>query len=257
MAPPKPDAPANRFPQSSSQHGSEMVTVEVGTGQEMQAFTIHKNLLSQASEYFDRALNGNFIESYGLIRLPRHAPEAFELVYQWLYTGQKSHPKNLLQRDPRFPSLTQYKNTFITPLDRFMIFWTHLFKLADETMVDEIKLFAYESLIAEISPSTKVLGWEIDSHLLQLAWGTETPQPVLQDLFAYMGAYILLQSNTFHIDGWRKSFKNYPGFAAMVLDRVAVQACKRTNGQSMTHRSVEYAVEKVFGKSSTAEASHD
>jgi hypothetical protein len=231
-----------------------MVTVEVGTGQEMQAFTIHRNLLSQASEYFDRALNGNFIESHGLIRLPRHAPEAFELVYQWLYTGQKVRPTNLISKDPS--RLTKYEDSFLLLTGRFMIFWTHLFRLADETMIDEIKVFAYEGLIAEIS-SPIFCSPDITTHLLQLAYGTETPQPVLQTLFAGIGAYNLLTRDGDFISIWRSLFKTYPGFAAMVLDRIAVVGCTLDARQQMAHPSVDYSVEKVFGHSSPAKASNN
>jgi hypothetical protein len=75
------------FPLSAAEQGSEITTVNVGTGLDLQTFKIHKNLLCKASKCFDGALNDGFMESSGNINLPSDHPVAFEVLYQWLYSG--------------------------------------------------------------------------------------------------------------------------------------------------------------------------
>jgi hypothetical protein len=55
-------------------------------------FTIHKSLLCNALKYFDSALNDGFEETTDSLTLPDDCPLAFEVRYQYLYSGQvKQH----------------------------------------------------------------------------------------------------------------------------------------------------------------------
>jgi hypothetical protein len=78
------------FPLPASKHGLSMITVIVGANTEwpVRTFTVHKNLLCRASDYFDGALNGPFLEnSKNELVLADDCPTAFEVLYHWLYTG--------------------------------------------------------------------------------------------------------------------------------------------------------------------------
>ncbi|PVH88242.1 hypothetical protein DL98DRAFT_628101 [Cadophora sp. DSE1049] len=61
-------------------------TLIVGT--EEVVFTVPKDLLCQNSKFFDRALNGKFKEGVEqTIRLPEDTVMAFQMMLQWIYTG--------------------------------------------------------------------------------------------------------------------------------------------------------------------------
>lgn len=63
-----------------------MVTIYVGP--ERKRYLIHKDLLTKQSEFFDRALNGNFKEAEeNSIYLEEESPAAFDLLVSLLYKG--------------------------------------------------------------------------------------------------------------------------------------------------------------------------
>ncbi|KAL9025528.1 MAG: hypothetical protein Q9180_007649 [Flavoplaca navasiana] len=65
-----------------------IVTVRVGSGEEVKSWAIHKGLLTHHSPFFAAALNGSFKESTSnVVELIEDSPEAFELFAYWLYTG--------------------------------------------------------------------------------------------------------------------------------------------------------------------------
>ena len=67
--------------------GNESVIIYVGP--ERKRYLIHKDLLTTQSEFFDRALNGNFKEAeQNLIYLEEESPAAFDLLVGWLYEGR-------------------------------------------------------------------------------------------------------------------------------------------------------------------------
>jgi hypothetical protein len=79
---------APEFPLPAKTHGTNIVNVHVGSGSIMQIFSIHKSLLCAASDYFIGALTGNFEESSTqVLELKHDCPMAFEVLYQWLYSG--------------------------------------------------------------------------------------------------------------------------------------------------------------------------
>ena len=65
---------------------SVKVTVLVGT--ELVAFKAPKDMLCHHSKFFDRALNGKWKEALeNQITLEEDKPSAFELIVQWMFTG--------------------------------------------------------------------------------------------------------------------------------------------------------------------------
>lgn len=72
----------------ASQHGHEMVRIKTGHGERRQTFTIHKDLIGSASDFFQSAFKGGFLESQtSCLELTTVDPMTFEVLYQWLYTG--------------------------------------------------------------------------------------------------------------------------------------------------------------------------
>ncbi|KAL8868402.1 MAG: hypothetical protein Q9198_008190 [Flavoplaca austrocitrina] len=69
--------------------GTQVVTVNVGSGEDAESWIIHKRLLAHHSPFFAAAFNGNFAESAtNTVSLVEDDPDAFELFVQWLYSGQ-------------------------------------------------------------------------------------------------------------------------------------------------------------------------
>ena len=71
------------LPFSAAVHGCEMTTVHVGAGQAQRTFAIHRNLLLRASAHFER-----MDKNWTTFTYNRHCPVAFEVIYQYLYSGR-------------------------------------------------------------------------------------------------------------------------------------------------------------------------
>ncbi|KAL8864393.1 MAG: hypothetical protein Q9198_009892 [Flavoplaca austrocitrina] len=72
----------------SSLQDTAIVTVRVGSGEEVKSWAVHKGLLTHHSPFFAAALNGFFKESTSnVVELIEDSPEAFNLFVYWLYTG--------------------------------------------------------------------------------------------------------------------------------------------------------------------------
>jgi BTB/POZ domain len=111
-------------------YGSATVTVTVGQEDQAKTYTIHKNLLSQASTYFYGALEGNFRESHEqTLKLGEDCPTIFEVLIQWLYSG------DVLEAN----FYTQDK----IPDD---VLWLRVYEFADERLVDKLQEEAYTQL---------------------------------------------------------------------------------------------------------------
>ncbi|KAL9032508.1 MAG: hypothetical protein Q9180_006459 [Flavoplaca navasiana] len=69
--------------------GTQVVTVNVGSGGDAESWIIHKRLLTHHSPFFAAALKGNFAESAtNTVSLVEDDPDAFKLFVQWLYSGE-------------------------------------------------------------------------------------------------------------------------------------------------------------------------
>ena len=161
------------FPLLSTAHGSETITVLVGNEYHARNFTIHKELLCQASKYFDGALKNGFKESSSGLELPDDCPFAFEVLYQWLYSGHVRDYASWYTEDK-------------IPAD---LLWLRLYKLADCRLVEPLVEIAYARLRSifaidkRIAPTTKFLTELYD----------ETGPEYLQRYVAFHTAYRINQ----------------------------------------------------------------
>lgn len=62
-----------------------MATVYVGD--DTDPFPVHHDLITATSDFFCKALNGEFMERNGVVRLPDHKSEQVSAYVQWLYEG--------------------------------------------------------------------------------------------------------------------------------------------------------------------------
>lgn len=69
----------------------ELVTVHVGTGDDLKEWKIHKNVLIEKSPFFAAALEpGRWLETQGeeaVVHLEEADPTAFSFVVEWMYQG--------------------------------------------------------------------------------------------------------------------------------------------------------------------------
>lgn len=73
------------LPRSSFLYDSIVIVI---VGPTEHHFDLHKGLLCSWSGFFKAALNGNFIETEGTVKLPEQDPETFRYFVNWLYTGK-------------------------------------------------------------------------------------------------------------------------------------------------------------------------
>ncbi|KAI4655937.1 hypothetical protein J4E93_000653 [Alternaria ventricosa] len=67
---------------------SQFITIIVGEDPDQRQFLIHKTYICERSEFFRRAMNGNWTESKErIVRLPEDDPAAFEVYINLVYTG--------------------------------------------------------------------------------------------------------------------------------------------------------------------------
>lgn len=62
-----------------------MATIYVGD--QVEPFIVHHALITASSDYFAKALNGQFKEKDGIVRLEGQDPATFTLYVQWLYSA--------------------------------------------------------------------------------------------------------------------------------------------------------------------------
>jgi hypothetical protein len=63
--------------------GTQIVTIHVGS--KRKAFAVHKKLICDRSEFFDKAFNSGFKESEGFMYLLGDDPTAFNLLINFIY----------------------------------------------------------------------------------------------------------------------------------------------------------------------------
>lgn len=220
-----------KFPLLSTDHGHEMTTVVVGPQQ--QRFIIHKRLLAQASEYFNRALNGSFIEAItNTITLKQHHPEAFEVVYQWLYTGTIRAPDQFSQIQERGPVVNPYRT-----------FWLRVFRLADETMISELKADAYTCFIQSfrLRPADKLLIDDI--------WSDSCPLPILKDFIASVTAYFISTKDTISagvVEQMKYSWAENEEYCQMVLNRALDLAVRPRGEREHPRKHAKFSAVSAF-----------
>jgi len=130
--------PDNKFPFPPKDHGDETVKITVGIATPPQTFTIHRNLICSASQFFNKAFNGDFDESHArCMKLPHESHEAFQALYHWLYTG------NLL-----------CKKFLMEPLIEEDVYWLHIYAMADHLLIHKLSLDTYSIIRNYFSEKT-------------------------------------------------------------------------------------------------------
>lgn len=76
------------FPIRFSEHGSDVTTLIIDKDENGRSFRMCRDLLPQASKYFEYVLNDGFEESFSSLGLPNNSPFAFEVLYQWRCSGE-------------------------------------------------------------------------------------------------------------------------------------------------------------------------
>ena len=192
-----------------------MALVHVGQEPLQQSFHLHKQLLAQASDYFDRALNGDFKESAGTLVLKHHCPIAFEAVYQWLYSGQKPEAD-------RFESFEDISKFYHDDDIWHQLFYLRLFSLADETMIVDLKIHAYDTLTKRFFP--KGPSAMPETNFLKELFETDTPLTLLQEYLVDYAAWIISNRVAKDPGVWAAAFREVPLYGASVLQTITIHA---------------------------------
>ncbi len=130
MPPREPITLSTKFPINTTKHGTELTSVVVGNGSAQKSFTLHKNLLCMASEYFHGALNDGFKETTEGLKLPNDCPVAFEIFYHWLYSGLIYEAGSYTHSNDILPE----------------VLWLRVYKFADCRLIDPLMQLAYQKL---------------------------------------------------------------------------------------------------------------
>ena len=191
------------FPLNARDHGTEMVTVNVGNKCAMQAFSVHKGLLRKASDYFEGALAGSFQEGIGnQLDLPNDCPMAFEVIYQWLYSGEVLRAKFYTQ--DRIPEDT---------------LWLRVFKMAQYQLVDDVQKVAYGRLRCIFQSQSRY----VPSRLyIQELYSKDNPQEFLQEFTVAHTAFWIRNSSRGDYREWEALFSRKKTFG----NQVAIQLAK-------------------------------
>ena len=117
------------------EHGNELISIIVGSGNSQREFILHKNLLCAASRFFRRALAPPFTEHQtGTVKLPEESTEYYTAVYHWLYTD-----------DPG-KSVTAFFCGNST--QGWQTFWLEVFLLSDRLCIPGLQLCAWRQIKA-------------------------------------------------------------------------------------------------------------
>lgn len=75
----------------NSDLGDELVTLYVGANRKK--VSIHKKLICNKFDFFDKAFNGGFKEGSGIMELPEDDEDAISHLVSWLYTEELLRPE--------------------------------------------------------------------------------------------------------------------------------------------------------------------
>ena len=206
----------SKFPAFSFSHDKEMAIVKVGKEPIQQTFHVHKQLLSQASEYFDRAFNGNFKESAGLLTLENHCPIAFEVVCWWAYGGQRLDAK-------QFESYKDISKYYYQLRDNWQqLFYLRLLKLADETMIPALGIHAYKTLTKTFFPEPPSAMPE--TNFLRELFDADVPVTTLDEYMVDYAGWIVSHRASRDPREWDKAFEDVPNYGRRVLSVITLSS---------------------------------
>ncbi|KAF2242119.1 hypothetical protein BU26DRAFT_555820 [Trematosphaeria pertusa] len=92
---------------------STFLTVRVGEAPNDENFLLHEGIICSRSEFFRRAMNGNWIEKEErLVKLPRDKPELFSIYVNLVYTNKlTTTPKTSAGKAPSVAAIGQEYQT--------------------------------------------------------------------------------------------------------------------------------------------------
>lgn len=69
--------------------GTELVEIQVGKGDKMKSFSVHKKLLCERISFFQKMFAWGGTETKdNVARLPEDQPQSFDVLLSWLYSGK-------------------------------------------------------------------------------------------------------------------------------------------------------------------------
>ena len=237
---------ASRFSIFSFSRDKEMAEVKVGKGSLQQTFHLHKALLSRASNYFDRALNGNFKESVGLLTLEHHCPIAFEAVCWWVYGGQEMDAKH-------FETCKEISKYYYQLQDNWQqLFYLRLLKLADETMIPSLRVHAYESLTKNFFAEPPAAMPE--TNFLRELFDSDVPVALLEEYLVDYAGWAISQKACIDPREWSKALLHVPKYGLRVVSVIALASGSMVGNLTIEHpaNNPRYGSQSFGGVSQTS-----
>jgi BTB/POZ domain len=186
---------------AAHQHGKEMATVKVGSGEQAQEFVIHKSLVCAASEYFRGALRSYFKESTNnTVTLEQECPLAFAVFYHFLYAGKVSED-------------TDFYTQSRVPED---VLWLRVLKLADFLLLHPLVVISYER-IRQIFPNKTIF----PSRAFITELYDDAPQEKIQRYIVAHSAYRILNDTTADWKLWKPVLEVKEAFGTAVAVQIA------------------------------------
>jgi len=162
-------------------HGHEVVSIVVGSSSP-KTFAIHKNLVVAASTFFDAALNGSFKEGRDQkITLPEDDSEAFQVFYDWLYTGKIS-TEDSTHTSSLYPDH----------------FWLKVYRMADRLMIKGLQVIAYERFQTILPATAPILPSK--EFIIDLFEDSEGTSPIALEM--YVVSHVAYHIKKTSVDGW-------------------------------------------------------
>lgn len=167
--------PSTDAPQVS--RGTKIVTVLVGPEQE--EFAIHNTLLCAASRFFERALEGTFIEGQTQeVKLPEEHPEVFAFLVDWLYIGGYDHA---------YPSVLRSHQQYFK--DEYYL---NVYRMADRLMIPGLQILAYFRIKDTFAKKAATLPSRGFLHSL---FSEEAPSAIQMHVVEHAAYWLLKSSN--------------------------------------------------------------
>ncbi|EXJ87748.1 hypothetical protein A1O1_04674 [Capronia coronata CBS 617.96] len=201
MYPPSRGA-TNDPPQVS--RGTQIVTIFVGS--EQVEFAVHKNMLCAASKFFERAVQGPFMESKTQqVRLPEERPEVFAFLVDWLYIGGL---------DQMYPSIIRSRQQWHK--DEYYL---KVYRMADRLIIPGLQLLTYHRLRNTFG---KIAATLPSRDFLYSLFSEEAPVAIQMHVVEHAAYWLLKSTNK---EEWAGLFTSHDRFGTeMALAMIRSQA---------------------------------
>ena len=194
------------MPYRAWQHGNDFVHVVIGRDEGAHTFAIHRDLLVRASVYFEKKLSSQPREPFPTITLPHLRSAAFEVVYQYVYTGGL--------HDDKFYDIEE-------ELD---MFWLRALHLAILFSLRGLASSIWDHFINNIFAS-RINFRPSSAFLHDLCTAIEPPRGIiqLQDFIIAKTAYTMtsVENAKWSTSKWERVFSQEPEFAVKVLQQAS------------------------------------